>query len=220
MRALVAVAVLLLAGCESSRFTSLPWAEGGPVCADPPSGWWVARDPDEVDAPTWVHIATDCTIALATQQTREDGSIEFETYRLAAAYGTVGPRAIFALPDRDVVAIDVDLAGQDSGSADRPVADGWHLVDVARERDSLRLRFVDHRRLAHAIIDGKIRGSVIRTETNLANTVTEDSEGVRALLADASTFGGADPVRVDRVEAARVPAEVVDSVNAASEAGR
>jgi hypothetical protein len=220
MRSLAAAVLLLLAGCESSRFTTLPWAEGGPMCVDPPAGWWVSTDPDEVDAPTWVHIGDDCIVALATRQTREDGSVEIEAYKLTTAYGTVGSRAILAVPDRDVVAIDADLADAASGSASRQADDGWHMLEVVPDGNSLRLRFVDHRRLAHAIIDDKVRGNVTRTDTTLANVVTEDAEGARRLLADAATFGGADPLRVDRVDPMKVPDEVADSVLAATEGKR
>jgi hypothetical protein len=230
MRALAFAALLLLAGCESSRFTTLPWPEGGAMCADPPSGWWMSTDPDEVDAPTWVHIGDDCTIALANQQTRADGSVEFEAYKLAAAYGKVGSRAILAVPDRDVVAIDADLAGatggptNEQGDAGGPSNDqggkGWHVLEVVPEGNSLRLRHVDHRRLAHAIIDEKLSGSVTRTDTTLANVVTEDAEGVRALLADGATFGGADPLRVDRVDPMKVPDEIAERVLAAKEGKR
>lgn len=216
MRAWVAAAVLLLAGCESSRFTALPWADGAQPCVDPPLGWWVSSDPDDDRDRVWVRIDADCSFVLAGDETRPDGAVQIDVRRLAGVYGPVDGRIILAVPDRDVADIDRELAGGgDAATGTVGESTEWHLMHVTASKDMLRIDFVDHRELAHRIIDDRIAGSVSKSGGTLTNVVTEDSERLRELIAARRLFGRSDSIWFDLVAESEVPAAVVDRVRAA-----
>jgi hypothetical protein len=221
MRFWLATLMLLLAGCESSRFTSLPWADGAQPCVDPPVGWWVSTDPDDAKDRVWVRIDADCSLVLAGDERRPDGALDVDVHRLAGLYGPVDGRIVLAVPDRAVAAIDRDLADRDvAPTATVRAGAEWHLMHVTANDDTLRVDFVDHRELAHRIIEDEIAGSVSKSGGTLANVVTEDSGRLRELIAARHLFGRHDSMWFDRVADGEVPAEVVSRVRTAGVADR
>jgi hypothetical protein len=184
MRILLLLASLLLGACEMTVFRDRPDAADG-ACPDLIKGVWQGEDgsrgPDFYAA-----VDEDCS---ATLRLLEGGEWRRSQARL------------FASADHLFVAVaEVRhlLDGEDEDVAALP--EGYFAWRIQADADSLHLAYPDHRRLAHMIIDGKLRGRVHK-DRHLVVEVGEPPQALPALLKQADVFGDRDVLVLHRIEA-------------------
>jgi hypothetical protein len=195
--------LLALAGCDESRFVVDPLGEAR-VCESDLAGAW--RIVEDSEAPAdYLVVAANCDVRLVNAPRPSEGGVAVSAakpdVRIAPSIGRVD-RALYAtLTDEDW-----HRAGNDpDDAAPHGGYSGFHVLWVKGSGDRRTVHAVDHVALAKAIIDGKVRGEVAKTEDSLRNRVDADAAAVRKLLRERWLFRRKDPLRIERVDPAKLP---------------
>ncbi len=199
--ALVALTALLSA-CDDTRFAT-DLAETTPTCDADLSGTWLIVDEDDVLG-DYLRVDDSCAMTLLTQKNVED---EEESHLATVAIHPnlvrVKRDLILTISDADASRVDrMDEPDKNEPPLDPP---GFRYYRVEGKGDRLRILGVDHRAIAHAIIDAKIEGDTRKKDRNLTNFVTGDREAMRALAAERWLFLRERPLELRRVDPATLP---------------
>jgi len=190
---LLALAALLLSGCERTRFANAPAESTG--CDPRLVGHWTSSATDDDDAgevEAWV--AGDC--ALSVQQNDKSPPRRSEGGQLRSA--RVGDAdllwigAAWADPqfeiERDAI---TPAAGEDHDI---------YLYRWALDGDHLTLTFANDRALAHRMIDDKLKGEMLRADYELHVRVTADQASLQGMIARDEIFAGGRQLGFDRAK--------------------
>lgn len=196
--AVVVLAVCLLAGCEQTRFESLP-GEQIESCDPRWVGNWrfVSFEDDDEDDVVHVSINADCTEVRTIEEGKQ------EDLGATLRFARVGNLAIIA------TMLDEDSPKADGDEAKRPP--GYHYFRYQVRRDRITLYDVDHRRVAHWLIDGKLRGSTeftsgqpggrrLRHGETLDNFITGDAQAMASAARLHSLFKRRPYIALIRVD--------------------
>jgi hypothetical protein len=203
---LILLALVLLAGCDETRFAQ-PLAAKGDCESDLRGLWRIVDEPDST--PEFVHVADGCRIRLLRAPLPGEGGVDGATtgirdvsFRVALAR-TDGVLHAW-LTDRDFHA-----AGGDTKPAEHHgQPDGFHVFRIEARTREVVVRGVDHVAVAKAIIEGTLRGQVHKSEDGLKNFVETDAAATAQLLRKRWLFRREDPLRLQRVAVDELPASL------------
>jgi hypothetical protein len=205
-----------LVACDESRFVVDPLGEAR-LCEPQLAGnWRIVDDPD--GAAEYLLVDTACNVRLVRGPRPGEGastldeSAQPSQVELAPSIGRIGGVTYATLTDAQY-----HRAGgeDDAKPAHLDQRDGFHVFRIEASRDRIVLRAVDHQALARAIVDDQVKGEVSKTEDGLKNVVLLDSAGVVELLDESWLFRKADPLQLQRVATADLPARLRARVEAA-----
>lgn len=205
-RALLLLALAVpLAGCDETRFDVDPLGEPR-ACEASFAGVWRIED-DGDGAPEFVEVRADCDVRLLRPARGGEGGLELDAaarppVALSPAIGRIDGIAYLSLTDEDFHRA-ADEEADDSGHPDSP--GGFHVYRLELRGDAASLRAVDHKAVAKAIIDDRLRGTVSKDEDGLKNRLALDLEASRALLGERWLFRRDDPLRLVRVAPESLP---------------
>lgn len=192
----------LLAACEETRFAVDPLGEPR-ACESGLDGVWRIEDDG---AREYVHLRPDCELRLLRPAMGGEGGVDFDaaarrTVQLSPAIGRIDGVLYLALTDDDF------HRAADDASVDRRHAEGggFHVFRIELRGEQASVRAVDHREVAKAIIDERLRGSVAKDERGLKNRLDLDLDASRALLPERWLFRRDDPLRLARVRPRDLP---------------
>jgi hypothetical protein len=195
----------LLAACDETRFPLDPLGE--PRACDPSlAGVWRIVD-DAEDAPEYIHVRADCDVRLLRPAPGGEGGLELDAaarppIALSPAIGRVDGTLHVTLTDEDFHRAAEDAPG-DTGHPGS--TGGFHVYRLELRGDAASLLPVDHKAVAKAIIDERLRGSVSKTEEGLKNLLDLDLGASRALLRERWLFRRDDPLRLVRAAPDSLP---------------
>lgn len=204
---LAAAAAFALAGCDETRFAADPLGDAR-GCESALEGVW--RIEDDNDAPAeYFAVSADCDVQLLRPPRAGEGGVDADPearppIELAPSIGRIDGRLYAVLTDDDFHrAADGDDAAGERGH-DR-ARGGFHAWRIELDGRRALLRTVDHRAVARAIIDGKLKGEVRKDDEGLKNWVALDGDALRELLGQRWLFRRDDPLRLARVDPASLP---------------
>ena len=214
LRMLLLALVLPLAACDETRFTADPLGEAR-ACEPGLAGTWRIED-DGDGAPEFVHLEADCDLRLLRAAPGGEGGLDLDavarrTVSLSPSIGRVDGTLYLSLTDEDFHR----AANDEGGDTGHPEASGgFHVYRIELRGESAQLRGVDHRAVAHALIDGKLNGQVRKDDEGLKNLVQVDEAAGRALLRKRWLFRRDQPLRLQRVRAEDLPPGIRRQVGA------
>lgn len=184
---MICAASLLLGACEMTTFRSAPLAHAG--CDEAVVGTWLSVDEDpNKNGEVVLRIDSACQLQM---ESLEKGEVR-RSSQTALHLGEHG-RYRYAWVDARWA------LGQFDQEHTVP-ADDVYLVRIGLEADRLLMWSVDDKAVAHAIIDGKLKGEVSFKDSDLFNRLTETSEP--ALLEHPGLFKDESAVFVRDADAA------------------
>lgn len=195
---------LSLAACDESRFVVDPLG-GERACDNQLAAVWRIED-DNDGAPEYVVLDADCDAHLLRPAHGGEGGVPSEQgaserIDLAPSIGRIDGTLYATLTDDDFHR----AAGEEErGHPDTPA--GFHVFRLDASKDRVLLRSVDHVALAKAIIDGKAKGEVSKTDAGLKNLASAESDTLKALLGERWLFRREDPLVLRRVALENLPA--------------
>ncbi len=195
--------VLALAGCDESRFVVDPLGDARVCETDLAGTWRIVEDGD--GPPDYLVVTARCDVHLLHAPRPAEGGLGAggakPDVRIAPSIGRIERTTYATLTDEDW-----HRAGDDpDDAAPHGGYSGFHVLRVTGSGDRRTIQSVDHVALAKAIIDGKVRGEVSKTEDGLRNLVDADAATVRELLRERWLFRRKDPLRIERVDAEDLP---------------
>ncbi len=145
----LSIAFALLAGCVQTRFESLPGDQVEACDARWVGNWRVVitgedDDPDELHA----SIGADCNEIRLFEDGKADDKNDARLH-----FAKVGNLSVLAVQILD------DKHDKAEASADKQ-PDGYHYFRYVARARQIDLHAIDHERVAHLLVDGKLRGSI------------------------------------------------------------
>lgn len=195
--------VLALAGCDESRFVVDPLGDAR-VCEQDLAGAWRIVEDSEGPA-DWLFVTPSCDVHLLHAPRPAEGGLgaggDKPDVRIAPSIGRIERTLYATLTDEDW-----HRAGDDpDDAAPHGGYSGFHVLRIKGSGERRTIQSVDHVALAKAIIDGKVRGEVSKTEDGLRNLVDADAAAVRKLLRERWLFRRKDPLKIEREATANLP---------------
>jgi hypothetical protein len=198
----------LLAGCDETRFALDPLGEPRACDATLAGVWRIVDDGD--GAPEYVHLEDDCDVRLLRTPRASEGGLERDAasrppVRLSPAIGRIDGTLLLTLTDEDFHR----AADPEAGDTGHPGSTGgFHVYRLEVRGGTASLRPVDHRAVAKAIIDERLRGSVSKNDDGLKNLLELDLGATRELVRERWLFRRDDPLRLERVAPGDLPAGI------------
>lgn len=194
IRSILALACLALAACDQTRFQS-DLVDGAAACEVDLTGIWIA-DEHEEEASDVMFVAADCSVRYYSIKDGAEGPavpdavFRANVLRLGGrTYATVTNAAL-----QDIV-----------NETDEGPPHGFHVFRLDPGRKTMKLYDIDHKLVAKRIIDGKIKGEIVKSPEELRNLITGDSKAMRAVLARERLFSR-KPIVFRRGVASQLPA--------------
>jgi hypothetical protein len=177
-RALLATGALLLGACQMTTFESAPLAAG--PCDPGLAGQWLSQDEDPAKNGELV-LRVDASCQLVVDMSEKDGVRSSQPTPLH-----LGQHGLYRY-----AWVDARWA-MTQFEEDHPATEGdVYLLRLARDGDRLTLWTTNDKAVAHAIIDGGLKGEVVARDRDLFNRLTGKQEPT--VLEHAALFN-ADPV--------------------------
>lgn len=184
-RCTAVVAALLLGACSVTRFEA-PLGDNLDTCDPQWKGLWIGEDKsgkpgDDHDA-AGVYVDTQCRFFLLDQD-GPGGALK--QVHVPANFATLGREQYLVFSD--VALKPVEDLGAVPGMSDPPEKTFLYFR-YRVHRDRIEVFDVDHEKLAHWILDDKIKGHLLKTSGTLANFVRGDAKTMVAVVSKFDLF--------------------------------
>lgn len=215
VRALQLLPLLLLAGCDETRFALDPLGQER-ACEASLAGVWRIED-DGNGAPEFVDLQADCDLRLLRPALAGEGGVDRDAVApravaISPSIARIGGVLYLSLTDEDFHR----AAGDAEGDTGHPGSTGgYHVYRLEVQGETARVRAVDHKAVARAVIDGRLAGEVRKDDEGLKNLLLLDSVATRELLAERWLFRKDEPLRLVRVPLETLPPGIRAQVEAA-----
>ena len=175
------LAVLVLGGCQRTQFTSAPADSNG--CSRELVGQWLSNATND-NAEGEIEAMVDADCQLQVTENGRQPRVSVPTQLRTAQVANVNLLWIDTAWADKAFELETDAVTPPAGSDSHDV----YVFAWSRTGDQLVLLSPDHKALAHALIDGKLKGGVLQTEYDLHVRLKTSQTELQSLIAKGGVF--------------------------------